>query len=152
MLSFVDAIYRGRFFLVGGNQNVKSLISVRNLVAAVAHLLSRVVPGTEVFYLTDKDSHSVEQLALMIQELLNIRKPVRSIPAPLAKLAAVFGDVCLRCFGKNLPLTTSRLKALLESTHFSSEKLRSTGFVYPQTTREGFEEMIDWYLKFRPSS
>lgn len=152
MLSFVDAIHGGRFFLVGKNQNVKSLISLRNLVAAVSHLLAQPDQGTEVFYLTDKVSYSVAQLAGMIQELLNLKRRVRSLPLPLAKCGALFGDALARTFHQDFPLTTGRLNALLENTHFSSEKLQKTGFIHPQTTREGLEEMVSWYLKCREIS
>ena len=147
MFSFVDGICRGRFFLVGKNDNIKSLISIRNLMAAVNHVLGLPLRGTELFYVTDKESYSVAQLASMIEALLDSRRRVRTLPVMVARSAALFGNAITSVTGRNFPITTNRLKALLETTHFSSEKLQRTGFVHPQSTQDGLKEMIDWYLK-----
>jgi nucleoside-diphosphate-sugar epimerase len=152
MLSLVDAIYQGRMFLIGKNNNIKSLISIRNLVAAVGHLLRLPLRGTELFYLTDRESYSVAGLASMICDSLKCNSPVRSLPFPLARCAAFFGDAVSRGLGWDFPINSSRLKALLENTHFSSAKLQATGFVHPQTTRVGLEEMARWYLETRKDS
>src|SRR5207248_2501768 len=117
MLSLVDAIDRGRFFLIGKNDNVKSLISLRNLVAAVNHLLSTPLLGTHVFYLTDRESLSVTQIAGTLAEILQRDRPPRRLPLSLAKSAAFFGDLFIRLTEKPFPLTSLRLKALLENTH-----------------------------------
>jgi nucleoside-diphosphate-sugar epimerase len=146
MLSLVEAIDRRRFFLIGRNENVKSLISLKNLVAAVQHLIERPLRGAEVYYLTDLESYSVAHIARMIGEIFGRERGIPSLPSTLARGAAVGGDLFTRITGKNFPLTSSRLKALLETTHFSSAKLQSTGFVHPQTTRDGLKEMVDWYL------
>lgn len=63
------------------------------------------------------------------------------------ELEAQFGDPFSKATGQNFPLTSSRLKALLETTHFLCEKLLSTGFRHPQTTEEGLEEMVEWYRR-----
>jgi nucleoside-diphosphate-sugar epimerase len=67
------------------------------------------------------------------------------LPLPVARGIARFGDAFLRVTGKNFPLTSSRLEALLETTHFSCEKLLATGFRHPQSTEEGIGEMVAWY-------
>jgi nucleoside-diphosphate-sugar epimerase len=146
MLSLMDAIYRRRFFLIGTSENIKSLISVRNLVAAVDHLLTLSFSGTHLFYLTDKENYSVAQIARMILDILKRKDSLRSVPIPFAKSAALLGDAFVRLTGKDFPLTSNRLKALCENTNFSCAKLRETGFVHPQTTRQGLEEMVNWYL------
>jgi nucleoside-diphosphate-sugar epimerase len=146
MLSLVRAIDRRRFFLIGRNENIKSLISLKNLVAAVQHLIQIPVRGAEVYYLTDAQSYSVADIARMISDVLRHERGISSLPYPLARAAAIGGDLFTRITAKSFPLTTARLKALLETTHFSSSKLQSAGFVHPQTTREGLKEMVDWYL------
>ena len=41
-----------------------------------------------------------------------------------------------------MPLTTARLRALDETSDFSSDDLVAAGFQHPQTTRQGLEELV----------
>jgi len=152
MFSLVEAIDRGRFFLIGRNDNVKSLVAMRNLLAAVTHLIERMQPGLQIYNITDRHSYSVCQLAVMIAKVLGRDGTLRTLPLPFAQALAFFGDAVVRITGIRFPLTRSRLKALLESTHFSCEKLIKTGFRHPQTTEQGLSEMIKWYRNSKPGS
>src|SRR5207248_2899299 len=69
--AMVQALRKGRFFLVGKNDNRKSLASVRNVVAAVIHLLPRIDPGRcEVYNVTDAETLSVRELDGRIRALM----------------------------------------------------------------------------------
>ena len=70
LFALVDAIARGRFFLAGSNDNRKSLVAVQNVVAAVEHLAARMQPGVELFYLVDRESFSVREIAGMVARAL----------------------------------------------------------------------------------
>ena len=146
MYSFVEAIHRGRFFLVGSSENVKSLVSLRNVVSSVSFLANLMEPGCTIYNLVDAESFSVSGLARMIRETLGSDRSMRSLPVWCAKCCALVGDVIAGVIGR-APLTSQRLKALTETTAFSSEKLKRAGFVHPQTTQEGLGELVDWYLK-----
>jgi nucleoside-diphosphate-sugar epimerase len=74
----VDALAKGRFFLVGRNENVKSLVSLKNLCAAVVHLLPRMKPGVEVYNLVDARSYSVRDLASIMARDLGVKWNGRS--------------------------------------------------------------------------
>jgi nucleoside-diphosphate-sugar epimerase len=145
VFSMVHSINRGTFRLVGRNENIKSLVSVGNVVASVSHLISRSSVGVEVYNIVDRDSFSVRQIAEMVSFELGRQGRIRSIPLALASFVAGSSELCCRLTGRSLPLTRSRLNAMLETTHFSPGKLMATGFVHPQTTREGLREMVAWY-------
>ena len=145
--AMLHGIATGRFCLVGPNANVKSLISLNNLVAGTRFLLERIQPGCEVFYLTDQQSYSVREVAQMMGIALGKRVP--RIPLGFAKALAFAGDHLSRLTGRNFPLTTPRLHALAESTHFSCEKLMRQGFRHPQTSEEGIRELVECYLQER---
>lgn len=145
LLSMVKAIDRGWFFLAGRNDNVKSIVSLRNVMAAVAYLLPRAGRGCSVYNLVDERSYSVREIARMMAEALGKRSP-RSCPRSVAWLMAEIGEALTRLCGGNFLLSRSRYQALVESTHFSSHKLVSAGFVHPQSTAEGIAEMVAWYL------
>lgn len=146
--AMVRAIHAKRFFLVGENSNVKSMISVKNVAAAVVHLLDRMEPGScEVYNLVDRESYTVRQIDAMIRAKLGRKGNSPTLPVPIARAAARFGDAFYRVSGRSFPINSSRLDALLEHTHFSCQKLLETGFQHPQSTEEGLGEMVDWCLR-----
>ncbi len=147
MYSFVSAIHRNRFFLVGGSRNVKSVVSLQNVVRAVLHLATRMTSGVQVYNLVDRENFSVAALARIISESLGKRGRIYSIPSLLARLLAVLGDTIQTVSGTNMPLTRDRLNALLEHTEFSSRRLQQTGYQHNQSTKDGLRTLVDWYLK-----
>jgi len=141
----VRAIDRNRFFLIGANRNVKSMVSVRNVAAAVVHLLAAMQPGScEVFNLVDAKSYSVREIDGMIRRSLGKQGNSPTLPIALARSAAIFGDAVHRFTGRSFPINSNRLDALLGNTHFSGEKLLGSGFKHPQSTEEGLAEMVAW--------
>ena len=145
LYALVDAIARGRFFLAGANDNRKSLVAVQNVVAAVEHLAARMLPGVELLYLVDRESYSVREIAGMVARALGRGEQLWSLPVPVLRGGAVVGDAVERVTGRKFPLTSRRLEALLETTHFSSAKLVGTGFTHPLETEAGLAAMVEWY-------
>lgn len=145
----VQAIDRGFFLLVGKNENVKSLVSITNVAAALSHLLKRGAAGTEIYYIVDRESYSVSEIANMLAAELGREGRMWKLPLGVARLAAEAGELFRKTTGRSLPLTRSRLKALTETTHFNCHKLLKTGFVHPQATRDGLREMVAWYKQIK---
>jgi nucleoside-diphosphate-sugar epimerase len=143
--SYIEAIDRNRFFLVGGSPNVKSIVSLGNAVSATAFLLERMSPGLQYYNLADAQSFSVCQLAETLSHLMGKPPRFHSLPTPVARAIALVGDFIVGVLHRNFPLTSNRLNALIETTHFSAQKLVATGFKHPQTTEEGLAEMVAWH-------
>ena len=93
--------------------------------------------------MTDPDTLSLRDLATLIAEIAG-SPPPRSIPRLLARCAAPIGDLVATITGREMPLTTPRLRALDEESDFSSSDLVAAGFQHPQTTREGLAELVGW--------
>lgn len=147
VFSMVRAIDRGFFLLVGKNENVKSLVSIMNVAAAVVHLVGRASAGTETYYIVDRESYSVREIANLVACELERPRRMWTLPLSLARLVAEAGELLRKTTGRKAPLTRSRLKALVETTHFSCGKLLQTGFIHPQSTRDGLSEMVAWYRR-----
>jgi nucleoside-diphosphate-sugar epimerase len=144
--AMVAAIAKGRFVLVGRNENVKSIVSVDNLIAATAHLLRKMEPGRcEIYNIVDRDSYTVREIDMIIRAQLGKSTNSPTMPLFAARAAAKIGDVWHTLTGYTLPLNSQRLEALLEQTHFSCEKLVATGFVHPETTVDGLRKMVEWF-------
>ena len=144
--SFVSAIHRGRFVLVGGSLNIKSIVSLKNVVNAVSYLSERMTIGVQTYNLVDRENYSLAALASLISEALGKRGRIYSIPVFLAKILAYCGDFLESVFCWKAPLTTARLKALLEHTEFSCRRLVETGFKHKQSTQVGLQELVRWYV------
>jgi nucleoside-diphosphate-sugar epimerase len=139
-----DAIRRRRFFLIGRNDNLKSVAAIRNVVAAVVYLLSRVAAGKcETFNLADAERVSVRQLDGLLRGLLGMPGNSPSLPRPLARLAAWAGDLVFRGTGRTFPVNSSRYAALLETSLFPADKLVATGFRHPLTILDGLRELVE---------
>lgn len=145
IVAMIRAVDRGYFLLVGRNENVKSLVSLRNVVAAVGHLLAQSVPGVAVYNLVDRESYSVRSITDMVSRQLGRTGKPRTLPLGMARLVATIGDVVERFTGRSVPLSRARLRALTETTHFSCGRLLATGFRHPQSTEEGLAEMVAWH-------
>jgi nucleoside-diphosphate-sugar epimerase len=146
----VQAIDRGCFFLVGEGHNIKSVVSLNNVCAATLFLLERMQSGIEVCNIVDPQSFAMRDLAQMMAQLLGVAWHNRSLPVPIAKALGIFGDIVTRMLKIDFPLTSDRVAAMTETTHFSCEKLIQAGFRHPQTTIEGLREMIAWYRDMFP--
>jgi nucleoside-diphosphate-sugar epimerase len=126
-----DAIACGRFFLVGKNDNIKSLVAVENVTAATTFLMQRSICGCEIFNLVDEESFSVREIDATLRGGMGKRGSSPSMPYILARAAALVGDLSRKIAGHELPIDSTRLNAMLETTWYSCEKLKALGFRHP---------------------
>ena len=140
--AFVRQVIAGRPCLVGSGAVRKSVVSVGNVAAAIEFAAVRQANGCSVFTVTDPATLSLRDLAMLIAEIAG-SPPPRSIPRLLARCAAAIGDFFTAITGREMPLTTPRLRALDEESDFSSGDLVVAGFQHPQTTREGLLELVE---------
>ncbi len=143
--SMVSAIAQRRFIYVGANDNIKSLVSVRNASAATVHLLSNMRPGSHIYNLVDARRYSVRELAELIARELSVPPPSTSLPENVIRPLARVADRLSRLFRLSLPISSARVEALCEHADFSPAKLQSTGFVHAETTEAGLANVIHWY-------
>jgi UDP-glucose 4-epimerase len=141
LAAFVRQIRAGRPCLVGSGATRKAIVSRANLAAALEFALVQARPGVEVFNVSDRETPSLAELARLIAALADAPAP-RQVPAFAARLLAPVGDLASLLTGRDMPLTSARLKAIEETSVFPCDKLVAAGFRHPQTTREGLAEMI----------
>jgi UDP-glucose 4-epimerase len=147
VFAMLKSIDHRHFFLIGNGATIKSLVSVKNVVAAVEYLMMRANAGFEVYNVVDHDIYSVRAIASMLAKYLGRRDWFPSLPLLVARAAVAMGEIASRLVGIKFPLTRSRLSALIQTTKFSSAKLISAGFEHPQSTEDGMRCMVDWYRR-----
>jgi nucleoside-diphosphate-sugar epimerase len=143
LAAFVRQVIAGRPCLIGRGDTCKSIVSRTNLAAAITFAASTAAPGCEVYNVSDRETLSLAELAHLIADLAGAPRP-RSIPAVLAALVAPVGDAFETLTDREFPLTTSRLRAIRETSIFPCDKLVAAGFTHPQSTRDGLAEMLAW--------
>ncbi len=143
LADFARQVLRGRPCFVGGGQTQKSVVSLRNATAAIAWALKCDLPGCEVFNVSDRAALSIVELAQMIAAAASAPRP-RGVPAPLARVGAVAGDVAGWILERPALLNSRRLKAMLETSVFPADKLIAHGFVHAQETEDGIAELVSW--------
>lgn len=140
-------IDRRRFWPVGAGANRKSMCAVENLVEATFALWSAPpAREDEVYNYVDKpDLRSVEVVETIYRSL-GRRAPQRPVPERLAVALAKPFDVLGKLLGRDLPITSSRIRKLASAeTMFAADRVRETGFTPRVTLTEALEEFVAWY-------
>jgi nucleoside-diphosphate-sugar epimerase len=154
MYSLIRQVHSGKFLSVGDGKNVKSLAYVENIVAATLFLWERMrsssngatTSGFEIFNYVDKPDLSSNEIVSTIRGALG-KKPSRvRLPLWLGVLAGVPFDVVIKLTGKNLPVSTARIRKLCAQTKFEADKVRTAGYVPGVSLTEGIQRMVKWYL------
>jgi nucleoside-diphosphate-sugar epimerase len=148
LAAFVRQVVAGRPCLIGRGETRKSVVSLANVAAAIEFAAQHATPGCELFNVSDRETLSLRQLADTAAELAHAPRP-RGVSSAVAACVAPFGDLLSAITGREFPLTTSRLKALRETSVFPCDKLVAAGFRHPQTTRQGLAELIEWMAATR---
>lgn len=156
MYSLIRQIYRKRFLPVGDGSNVKSLSYVENIVQATLHLwnlggevrfsVNRPSERFDIYNYIDKPDLTSRQIVNACYEALGRRPSGLRIPLGLAVALGLPFDAVIKLTGKNLPISTSRIKKLCTPTRFEADKVRQQGFVPPVPLTEGIRRMVEWYV------
>jgi nucleoside-diphosphate-sugar epimerase len=149
MYSLIRQIDTGRYLNVGRGTNIKSLSYVENTVDAALMLWAREDrPAFDVYNYIDKPDLTSRQIAESIYRALGRPAPGFSVPAPLALMLGLPFDAVIALTGKNLPVSTARIRKLaIAQTRFEADKLSAAGFVPRVTLEQGIARMVQWYVR-----
>lgn len=143
LAAFVRQILRGQPCFVGDGSVRKSVVSRKNLAAAIEFVLTEDRLGCEVYNVSDAETVSLRELASLIADVARARRP-RSIPKGAAIAVAAIGDVVEWLTNYKFPLTTARLRTLCEESFFPSDKLIAKGFRHAESLQTGIAELVAW--------
>jgi len=144
MRNLIKQIDSGLYFHLGKADNVKSIAYVENLVQATLFLKERMKLGVSIYNYADEPQLTTRDISNVIAETLN--KKIRlSVPKTLGVMMGLPFDIIIKLTGKNLPISSARIKKLGTATHHSAKKVFSDGFQPRYSTVEGLKKMVDWY-------
>jgi GlcNAc-P-P-Und epimerase len=145
MYNLIKQIDSGKFFNVGKGDNVKSICYVENIVEATLYVDEHInESGFHVFNYADEPQLTSKQTANHIANCLG-KKDQSSFPIWLLLLAALPFDIIIKITGKNLPVSTARVKKFATETYHKAEKIRLFGFKSTYDNYQGLKKMVEWY-------
>ena len=144
MFRLIDQINRGRYFNVGKGDNIKSIAYVKNLVDATFYLYQHQQPGLHVYNYADEPHLQTAEIGLTIAAELGKPRP-RSFPLTLLLLMAKPFDLLIRLTGRDLPISSARVRKYATRTHHQAQQLFAEGFKPRYTSQEGLARMVAWY-------
>lgn len=145
--NLIDKIYRKRFIFVGNGTNIKSVAYVENLADATIFALNNMRPGIEIFNYSDEPQMTIGEIVETIGDRMPHELPRMKLPLGIATSLGSIFDLLAKVTGRNLPITAARMKKFATPTHHRSEKIRKMGFEQKVPIKEGFNRMVDWYLR-----
>lgn len=148
MYSLIRQVHSGRYLEFGPGENIKSLSYVENTVDATLFLLAKQErPAFDVYNYIDKPDLTSRQITHAVYLSLNKKAPGFTLPMWAGLLLALPFDIAIALTGKNLPISSARLKKLYEvQTKFEADKLLAAGYTPKVPLTEGIDRMVRWYL------
>jgi nucleoside-diphosphate-sugar epimerase len=149
MYNLIDQIAKGRYINIGNGSNIKSVAYVENLVEASLFLLNKLSTGAHIYNYADYPHFTTGELTRIIFDALGKRPSRLKIPLSAALLIGQPFDLAIRLTGKNLPISTARIKKFCTTTHHKADKILREGFRPRFTIEEGLHKMVKWYISLR---
>lgn len=150
MYSLIRQVASGKYLEFGPGENIKSLSYVENIVDATLFLLGKPageLEPFEIFNYIDKPDLTSRGITRTVYESLGKKSPGFVLPMWSGLLLALPFDLVIAATGKNLPISSARLKKLYSvQTKFEADKLRDAGYSPKVPLREGIDRMVRWYL------
>jgi nucleoside-diphosphate-sugar epimerase len=142
---FFTAVEHGWYVHPSGKRIRRNYGFVLNSVYQISQLVA--AGGSELVgrtvYLADYEPIELKAWADAIQRHMRVR-PVRELPLPLFRLAAIAGDLLLRIGVKRVPLNSFRLNNLLTETLHDTEPLRRLVGPLPFDLEGAVQLTCDW--------
>lgn len=142
--NLIKQIARGRFYMVGKGDNVKSMAYVGNVVAFVKYAIENVNEGYNVFNYIDKPDLTMNQLVPLVGKVLIKDIPSVHFPYWLGIVGGYCFDLLAKISGKKLPISSVRVKKFCATTQFDSSKAMTSGFIPPYSLEEGLSRTLEF--------
>lgn len=146
MYRLIQQIRKGLYFHIGKGKNIKSIVYVKNIVAATFYLMERMQTGVHIYNYADDEQLSSREIADTIATTIGKRKLI-TLPYWMVYCLGLPFDLLIKLTGKNLPVSTNRIIKLCTETYHTATKIKSAGFRALYKNKEGLARMISWMNK-----
>jgi GlcNAc-P-P-Und epimerase len=135
-------IATGKFFMVGNGQNIKSLAYVGNLVAFIKNRIDHWRPGCFIYNYSDKPDFTTRELVDIVYSALGKKKQLLHIPYWMGVAGGYGFDIMTILSRREYSVSAVRIKKFCATTHYSADKISSTGFIAPYSLRQAIIQTV----------
>lgn len=141
--NLLQQILSGKFLMIGNGENKKSMAYVGNLVSFI-HFSMNETKGTgyQLFNYADKPDLTTNQLVKIISQLSGTKLSQLRIPYFVGYLAGLTFDMMSKITGKEMAISSIRIKKFCATTQYSNKKVEEFDFKAPMTLQEGLNQTI----------
>jgi len=140
--NLLNQIASGKFLMVGRGENKKSMAYIGNIVA----FLETCIGSDQkygVFNYSDTPDLTMNQLVSYVRQTLKGKDGVGPrLPYWLGMILGYLADGVAKLTGKNLPVSSIRVKKFASSTEFRSAKSNLEGFEAPFRLQDGISRTL----------
>jgi nucleoside-diphosphate-sugar epimerase len=140
--NLLKQISSGKFLMVGGGQNKKSMAYVGNVVAFVKNRLEKQELGYHVFNYADKPDYNMNELVSTIEQKMKLSIPRTSIPYFLGMIGGYCFDLISKITGKKFSVSSVRVKKFCATTQFNATKAHNS-FNAPYSLKQGLDKTLE---------
>lgn len=142
VFNLLNQIASGKFLMVGKGENKKSMAYVGNVVAFLETCL--MTPQQYgVYNYVDTPDLTMNELVSQVRAKLKDKDGVGvRLPYWFGLVLGYAADIVAMISGKNLPVSSLRVKKFASPTEFRSAKSKLDGFVAPYTLSDGVERVL----------
>lgn len=147
MYNLIDMMHRKSWITIGGGKNIKSMVSLENLIEMTDFVMHRMKSGLQIFNTLDKPYITVKKLMEFIEFNKGFKLPIIRIPLWIAVLFGKIFDLVAFITKKDLPINSDRMRKFSISTDYRSEKIRELGYVQNHSIELEIRKTCKWYLE-----
>ncbi len=142
VFNLLRQISSGRFLMIGGGRNRKSMAYVGNIVSFIRFLIDEKTEGYNVYNYVDKPDFTMNELVFHVSEVLGKHIPTTHFPYWLGMLGGKCFDLLAAITRKKLTISSVRVKKFCATTQFDARKAHASGFSAPYTLGQGLERTL----------
>lgn len=142
VFNLLNQIVSGKFLMVGSGDNKKSMAYIGNVVSFLeACVISNKNYG--IFNYVDTPDLTMNELVTHVRNRIKGRDNVGfRLPYWLGLLVGYAADISSKIRGKNMPISSLRVRKFATSSEYLSAKADLDGFVSPTSLLEGLERTL----------
>ena len=142
VFNLLNQIASGKFVMVGRGKNKKSMAYIQNVVAFLEKCIS-TEQKYGVFNYVDTPDMTMNELVRQVRAKLKGKNSVGPrLPYWVGMILGKMADLVSALTGKNLPVSSIRVKKFASSTEFKSAKTSLDQFKAPFTLSQGIERTL----------
>lgn len=140
--NLLSQIASGRFVMVGGGQNRKSIAYIGNVVAFLETCIA-TDQQLGVYNYVDTPDLTMNELVSQVRDKLGKRGVGIRLPRWLGMVLGHAADALARLSGQNLPVSSIRVKKFTTSTEFGTAKTQLDSFEAPFDLEDGIDRTLN---------